>query len=129
MDRAEALKLVYGASLAITALAAGRMALCEVPGLFAHGMSALLSSIQIFAVLCFGIVAVPLWMLSRKSRWWGKLLLLACGVSWMAHGAALPFVAAPMGAHILVRWLPVLCGVGMLVLASAHQFIDPSCSR
>ena len=128
MGQADKLRAVYAASLANTALVAAWMALGEVPSVFARGFPNLQLSIQVFAVLCFGLVAVPLVLLQRKPRWWGKLLLPACGVSWIAHGAVLPFVAGTMGVHVPAPWLPVACGAVMLLLAAAHQVIDPGFS-
>jgi len=128
VGQADKLRAVYAASLADTGLAAAWMGRGEVPSVFGRGLLNLQLSIQVFAVLCFGIVAVPLGLLQRKPRWWGKLLLLACGLSWIAHGAVLPFVAGTMGAHVPIPLLPVLCGGVMLLLAAAHQVIDPSFS-
>ncbi len=129
MDRVGQLRLVYVAALVNTGAAAAWMALGEVPAVFARGLPTLQLEIQAFGVFCFAVVGVPLWVLSRKPRWWGKLLLLACGVSWIGHAAIAPFATAGLDAHVPALWIPLSCGVVMLALAVAHQILDPSFSQ
>jgi hypothetical protein len=109
----------------------------EVPGMLALVRSPpsvrgqLLLGVEGALVVSFIILAVPLVFLSRRPRWWGKLLLPFCGIAWLFHAAVLPVFSSILsrrGVHIMGVWVPAMCGIVMFALAATHQIIDPKFS-
>jgi hypothetical protein len=128
MDRQQRLRPIYVVAIANVCVLAVWGLFFDVPGLMSSfkGVS---SSIAVgadgFLLLGLALVCAAIAWLIRQPRGWGKLILVACALAWVMHGAVLQ-VFSGMGLHVEATWLPMACGAVMLVLAIWHQVIDPS---
>ena len=74
-----------------------------------------------------GLAAAVLVYLMRRPWGWGKLALVAAGVSWTMHGLVLILLTnLNIGIHVAGPWVPIACGVVMIAQAAWHQVVDPS---
>jgi hypothetical protein len=124
------LKIVYAAALANMCLLAAWGMLFDLPGVlssFGGGarLGPFLPAAVGFLLFCFAVFAVPVIILIRRPMGWGKLLLAGAGLAWIMHGATLMVMASFSSLRVQGLWVPIACGVLMLVLAVGHQTVDP----
>jgi len=134
MGRAAKLRAIYLIALANIAVLALWGVLFDVPAMlgiagFRGATGSSLSVVfEVVLAMSFLIAAAPLAFLAWRPMGWGKLLLPAYAVAWLFHaGILMVFPGAAISASVL--WTPLACAALMIVLAVAHQIVDPTFFR
>jgi hypothetical protein len=130
MTRLTKLRVVYGLVLANVVLVGLWGELIDVPLILGKSLrlagfpaSSFMPGLQLFMALSLGVAAAPFIFLVVRPMGWGKFLLLFAAMSWTMHVAA----GAIIGLASLDDFAPLLgAAAAMVVLAIAHQVIDPS---
>ncbi|HTW36000.1 MAG TPA: hypothetical protein VMD53_15375 [Rhizomicrobium sp.] len=87
-----------------------------------HSSKFLFTSAEMVIFLSALSVALVLLMLflSYRPYWWGKIICLWTGVSWIGYAMISPHPSSPLAPVVAF-----ICGVFMVAAAVAHQIIDP----